>query len=158
MNNISTVRETLFESIKHINEYGQEYWTARELCRVLGYKEFRFFERVIDKAIEACKNSGNSITDHIVHVHDMVDIGSGAKREIPDYHLSRFACYLIAQNGDPRKETIALAQTYFAVKTRQQELIEHYDELDEDQKRLAIRNEMISHNRSLAEAAQMAGI
>lgn len=158
MKDISTVNETLFESIKHINEYGQEYWTARELCRVLGYKEFRFFEKVIDKAIEACKNSGNSIADHIVHVHDMVDIGSGAKREVSDYHLSRLACYLIAQNGDPRKETIALAQTYFAIKTRQQELIENYDELSEAEKRIAIRQELKKHNSSLADAAHAAGV
>lgn len=147
MNNIESVNESLFESIKHINEYGQEYWTARELLRALEYNEYRFFKKVIEKAMTACEASGGNGSDHFVQVHDMVPIGSGAEREVEDYRLSRYACYLIAMNGDPRKKAIALAQTYFAVKTRQQELIENYDALTDDQKRLAIRQEMKKHNR-----------
>lgn len=158
MNDIQSINENLFESIKHINEYGQEYWTARELIPLLEYNEYRFFKKVIDKAINACEASNNKGSDHFVQVHEMVTIGSGAEREVEDYHLSRYACYLIAMNGDPRKQAIALAQTYFAVKTRQQELIEHYEELDEDAKRLAIRQEMKKHNKSLADAAHNAGI
>ena len=125
---------------------------------MLEYSEWRNFCNVIYKAETACENSGNDIQDHFVEVTKMVDIGSGAEREIEDIQLSRYACYLIVQNGDPKKEIIAIGQTYFAVKTRQQELIEDYDQLTEDQKRLAIRNEMIAHNKSLAEAAKMAGI
>lgn len=123
MNDLQPMNEALFENIKHINEYGQEYWSARELIPVLEYNEYRFFKKVIDKAIEACASSNNAVSDHFVYAHDMVDIGSGARREVEDYHLSRYACYLVAMNGDPRKHAVALAQTYFAVKTRQQELV-----------------------------------
>lgn len=158
MPNISQYNETTFESIKHINEYGQEFWYARELQNVLEYTEWRNFNNVIDKAKEACKNSQNSIYDHFVDINKMVDIGSGASRKIEDMQLSRYACYLIVQNGNPEKKVIALGQTYFAIKTRQQELIDNYDVLSEEQKRLAIRNEMIEHNKSLADAAAMAGI
>lgn len=158
MNDLQPMNEALFENIKHINEYGQEYWSARELIPVLEYNEYRFFKKVIDKAIEACASSNNAVSDHFVYAHDMVDIGSGARREVEDYHLSRYACYLVAMNGDPRKRAVALAQTYFAVKTRQQELVENYDALTEDQKRLAIRHEMREHNKALAAAAQEAGV
>lgn len=154
----SSYTESLFESIKHINEYGEEYWYARELQIALEYKQWRRFCNVIDKARTACKSSGNTVPDHLANVGKMVNTGSGAEREVDDYALSRYASYLIVQNGDPRKDVIALGQTYFAVKTRQQELIKHYDELDEDKKRLAIRNEIVAHNKSLAEAAQMAGV
>lgn len=150
--------EALFESIKYINEYGQEFWYARELQLVLDYKRWDKFLNVIDKAQEACTNSGNSINDHFSHVGKMVDIGSGAEREIDDIQLSRYACYLIVQNGDSRKKVIALGQTYFAVKTRQQELIENFDQLDEGRKRLAIRHEMIEHNKLLVAAAKDAGV
>jgi len=150
--------ENTFESIKHINEYGQEYWLARELQPVLEYTEWRNFSRIIDKAKVACTGSENRVEDHFVDVNKMVEIGSSTYREVEDYHLSRYACYLIAMNGDPRKQVIANAQTYFAVKTRQQELIEDFDQLSEDQKRLSIRQQMIEHNKSLAEAAQQAGV
>ena len=150
--------EQTFESIKHINEYGQEFWYARELQTVLDYAQWRRFEELIDKAKSACIKSGNNESDHFANVGKMVDIGSGAQREIDDYALSRYACYLIAMNGDPRKQVIANAQTYFAVKTRQQELIEDFDQLTEDQKRLEIRSQMVAHNKSLAEAAQQAGV
>ena len=158
MSEISIYDEHTFESIKHINEDGQEYWLARELQGVLEYVQWRRFSDTIERAKLACKNSGYEIEDHFADVGKMVGIGSGAERQVDDVMLSRYACYLIVMNGDPRKEIIAVGQTYFAVKTRQQELIENYEELTEDQKRLAIRNEMIAHNKSLAEAAQMAGI
>ncbi len=152
------VSESIFEDIKHINEYGDEFWYARELQTVLQYTEWRNFVKVIDKAKEACRNSSMSVIDHFVDVNKMVGIGSDAEREIQDIKLSRYACYLIVENGDPRKEVIALGQSYFAVKTRQQELIDNYEKLTEEQKRLAIRREMIEHNKSLAEAAMNAGV
>lgn len=158
MSELVQYSEQTFESIKHINEYGEEYWLARELQPVLEYAQWRRFADAIERAKLACKNSGYEVDDHFADVGKMVDIGSGAEREIDDVMLSRYACYLIVMNGDPRKEVIAVGQTYFAVKTRQQELIDNYEELTEDQKRLAIRNEMIAHNKSLAEAAQMAGV
>lgn len=150
--------ESLFESIRHINEYDQEFWYARELQIALEYSEWRNFSKVIDKAQRACLNSENAISDHFVDVNKMVNIGSGAEREVDDIALSRYACYLIVQNGDPRKKIIALGQSYFAVKTRQQELIENFETLDEDQKRLAIRQEMIEHNKLLVAAAKDAGV
>ena len=153
---IARYSEETFESIKHLDEAGEEYWLARELQSVLEYTQWRRFVDAIDRAKLACQNSGHVIEDHFADVGKMVPLGSHAYRKIDDYRLSRYACYLIVMNGDPRKEVIAVGQTYFAVKTRQQELIDHYDELSEDQKRLAIRKEMIAHNKSLAEAAQMA--
>lgn len=149
--------EQTFESIKHYTEDGQEFWYARDLQRVLEYTEWRNFTGVIEKAKIACQNSGIDPDDDFVDVNKIVEAGATHK-DIGDIMLSRYACYLIVQNGDPRKEIIALGQTYFAVKTRQQELVDGYDQLSEDQKRLAIRNEMIEHNKSLAEAAQMAGV
>lgn len=158
MSELVKYSEQTFESIKHINEYGEEYWLARELQPVLEYAQWRRFSDAIERAKLACKNSGFTVEDHFADVGKMVDIGSGAERQIDDVMLSRYACYLIVMNGDPRKEVIAIGQSYFAVKTRQQELIDNYEQMSEDQKRLAIRNEMIAHNKSLAEAAQMAGI
>lgn len=146
-----------FESIKHINEYGEEYWTARELQVALDYKQWRKFADIIGKAMEACKASNNEVSDHFVQVGKIVEAGVTTKK-IEDYNLSRYACYLIAMNGSPRKKAIALAQTYFAVKTRQQELIEQYDEMTEDEKRLAVRHEMTEHNKRLADAAHDAGV
>lgn len=147
-----------FEGIRHINEDGQEFWYARELQNILEYTEWRNFTKVVEKAKTACKQSNNTVEDHFVDVNKMVELGSDAMREIDDIMLSRYACYLIVMNGDSRKEVIAAGQTYFAVKTRQQELIENYDAISEEQKRLAIRREMTVHNKSLAEAAQMAGV
>lgn len=157
-NNQESYTDALFESIKHINENGQECWYARELSKVLEYKDFRNFELTIFKAMDACQNSGNTVSDHFGDFTEMVPIGSGAKRGFKSYILSRYACYLIVMNGDSSKPVIALGQTYFAVKTRQQELIENFADLTEDKKRLAIRGEMKEHNKSLAEAAKMAGI
>lgn len=150
--------ETIFESIRHTLEDGTEFWYARELQGALEYTEWRNFTRVIEKAMAACANSGNSTADHFGEVNKMVSLGSGAERSVQDFMLSRYACYLIVQNGDPHKEVIAIGQTYFAVKTRQQEVIENYDSLTEDQKRLAIRKEIAAHNKALAEAANQAGI
>lgn len=150
--------ETLFDSIRHVNEYGQEYWLAREMQVALEYKQWRRFCNVIDKAKIACEGSGNNVSDHFAGVGKMVSIGSDTERKIDDIELSRYACYLIVQNGDPRKKVIALGQTYFAVKTRQQELIENYDNLTDNQKRLAIRREMAEHNKLLVAAAKDAGV
>lgn len=158
MNEINNLNEMTFEDIKHINEYGQEFWYARELAKVLQYSDYRNFEAAIFKAMEACANSGYDIADHFGDATEMVQIGSGAIRKLKSYALSRYACYLIVMNGDPRKEVIALGQTYFAIKTRQAELIEEFNELSEDQKRIAIRKEMRLHNKKLAEAAHNAGV
>lgn len=149
--------ESLFESIKYTNEYGQEFWYARDLQIALEYTEWRNFSKVIDKAVLACTNSGNDISNHFVDINKIVEAGATSK-PVTDYMLSRYACYLIVQNGDPRKKVIALGQTYFAVKTRQQELIENFESLEEDQKRLAIRNEMKEHNKLLVAAAKDAGV
>jgi len=158
LSNIKEYQEKIFEEIKHINEYGEEFWYARELQEVLDYSEWRNFNLVIKKAITACENSQNNRSDHFVDVNKTIAMPKGATKKIEDFMLSRYACYLIVQNGDSRKKVIALGQTYFAVKTRQQELIDDYERLSEDQKRLAIRNEMINHNKSLAEAADIAGV
>lgn len=153
-----TYSEQTFESIKHYTDDGQEFWYARELSKVLQYADWRNFQNAIFKAMEACQNSGNDIEDHFGETTNMINLGKSAKRRVEDYALSRYACYLIVMNGDPSKEIIALGQTYFAVKTRQQELVEDYEQLSEDQKRLAIRNEMKRHNSALADAAHDAGV
>lgn len=124
----------------------------------MGYTEYNKFLPTIQKAIKTCEQSGIAVSDHFAEVSEMVSIGSNAKRKMPSFQLSRYACYLIVMNGDPRKKIIALGKTYFAVKTRQQELIENYDSLSEDQKRLAIRYEMIEHNKQLVAAAKDAGV
>ena len=117
--NIEKYNETIFENIKHINEYGQEFWYARELQEVLEYSQWRRFHEVINKSMESCEMSGNKVEDHFADVGKMIILAKGAQREVQDYMLTRYACYLIVMNGDPRKEVIALGQTYFAVKTRQ---------------------------------------
>ena len=149
--------ESLFESIRHVNKYGQEFWYARDLQIALEYTEWRNFCKVIEKAKEACRGSNNAVSDHFVDVNKIVNAGATSK-DIGDIQLSRYASYLIVQNGDPRKKVIALGQTYFAVKTRQQELIENYENLSEDQKRIAIRQEMKEHNKMLVAAAKDAGV
>ena len=148
---------SLFESIRHVNKYGQEFWYARDLQIALEYTEWRNFCKVIEKAKEACRGSNNAVSDHFVDVNKIVNAGATSK-DIGDIQLSRYACYLIVQNVDPRKKVIALGQTYFAVKTRQQELIENYENLSEDQKRIAIRQEMKEHNKMLVAAAKDAGV
>jgi DNA-damage-inducible protein D len=152
----------VFEEASHIDEDGVEYWFARDLQRLLGYSEFRNFQPVIAKAMEACHNSGQPVENHFVHVHEMVGIGSNAERQISDYRLTRYASYLIAQNGDSRKKQIAFAQTYFAIQSRKQEVQEQdaaqYTPLSEDQKRLLLRDEIKTHNKNLASAAKGAGV
>ena len=156
---LKVISENLFESIRHVNEYGQEYWLARELQPVLGYKKWENFSNIIEKAKEACKGSGNAVLEHFPEVRKTIAMPKSASKEILDYKLSRYACYLIAMNGSPSKKAIALAQTYFAVKTRQQELTEEeYQRLTEDQKRLITRRQVAKSNLSLAEAAHNAGV
>ena len=159
MNEIKEYTEKIFEDIKHIDKNGNEYWLARELMGVLEYKEWRKFNKVIQKAMEACNGSNYYILDHFVLKAKMVSIGSNTSREIKDYKLSRYACYLIVQNCNPRIKTIALAQTYFAIQTRKQELSEkEYSELTEDEKRFYQRDLTRKGNYSLNIAAKNAGV
>lgn len=146
-----------FERIKHINQQGSEFWSARELARVLEYTDFRNFITVINKAREACEQSGHKVSDHFVDFNEMVTIGSGAQREIEDWALSRYACYLVIQNADPSKPLVALGQTYFAVQTRRQELADD-EALKEDKMRLLLRAEMKKHNKQLAGVAKQSGV
>lgn len=151
---------TSFESIRVINEQGGEIWLARQLAKVLDYAEYRNFLPVIEKAKKACENSGQAVADHFVEIHEMVEIGSGAQRKMDSFALSRYACYLIVQNGDASKPVIANGQTYFAIQTRRQELQDDtgFQQLNEDQKRLMLRNELADHNKQLAVAARDAGV
>lgn len=152
---------SLFESIKHIDENGIEYWTSRNLWKILEYNEYRNFLPVIEKAKIACKNSGQKIEDHFVDINEMVTIGSGAERELDSIKLSRYACYLIVQNADPSKAIVAQGQTYFAIQTRIAEVqqMKEYQELSsEEEKRLFLRAELLKHNSQLASAAKDAGV
>ena len=146
---------SIFESIRHTNEYDQEYWSARELYKMLEYTEYRKFIPTIEKAKIACKNSGQNSQDHFADVSDMVSIGSDAKRSVSDYHLSRYACYLIIQNADPSKKTVAEGQTYFAIQTHRQETADH---LVGDKKRVDLREDLTEHNKRLASTAKGAGV
>ncbi len=153
------LNNSIFENIKHIDENGNEYWFARELQNVLEYKKWEKFNNVINDAISACNLSGYEVADHFPQVGKMVNIGSKTSRNISDYKLSRYACYLIAQNGDSRKKTIALAQTYFAFQTRKMEITEReYSSLTEDEKRFYQRNLTKKGNYSLNQAAKDAGV
>lgn len=152
---------TLFESIKHIDENGVEYWTSRSLWKILEYNEYRNFIPVIEKAKIACENSGQRIEDHFEDINEMVAIGSGALRPIDSIKLSRYACYLIVQNADPSKTIVAQGQTYFAIQTRIAEVqqMKEYQELtSEEEKRLFLRSELLKHNSQLASAAKDAGV
>lgn len=148
------------ESLKQEGEDGCEFWSARKLSKALEYYEYRNFLPVIEKAKKACKNSGHATEDHFVQVNEMVEIGSGGQRQVGDVKLSRYACYLIVQNGDPAKPVIANGQTYFAIQTRRQELADsrNFQQLKEDEKRLFLRNELCEHNKLLVETAQQAGV
>ena len=148
-----------FEEIKHFDENGIEFWYARELMKILEYKQWRRFENVIDKAIQACKNSGISVFEHFANVGKLSKRANNAEVEIKDYKLTRYACYLIAQNGDSRKTVIALAQTYFAVQTRKQEINEkEYSLLTEDETRFYQRDLTRKGNYSLNQTAKNAGV
>lgn len=157
MKEIKKYGDNTFENIKHIDENGVEYWFARDMQKAIEYTEWRNFEKVVEKAKIACENSEIPVNSQFVDVNKSRDLGLGEVL-IKDYKLSRYACYLIVQNADPRKEIVALGQTYFAIKTRQQELSENFDNLSEDEKRLSIREELKNHNRSLAEAAKLSGV
>ena len=146
-----------FEDIKNIREDGSEYWSARELAPALEYTQWRNFENVIKRAMIACENSGHSILDDFAEVSKIVEAGATSKPK-KDYELSRYACYLIVQNGDPRKKVIALGQTYFAIQTYRQELSDHYNQLDEDRRRLVVRGDIKQWNQLLAETAHDAGV
>ncbi len=151
--------KSIFETIKKINVSGGEFWSARQLSKILVYSEYRHFLPVINKARESCINSNHEASDHFEDILEMVDIGSGAKRKIDDVMLSRYACYLIVQNADPSKEIVAQGQTYFAVQTRRQELSDEYNKLKtEKEKRLFLRDQMKEHNKHLASAAKEAGV
>ena len=159
MNELENVNETIFESIKHIDENGNEYWYARELMIALKYSNWQNFEKVINKAVNSCITSNNMVQNHFIDISKMVSIGSKTQREVSDYKLSRYACYLIAQNGDSRKKVIGLAQTYFAIQTRKQELLEQeYNNLTEDEKRFYQRSLTKKGNYSLNQAAKNAGV
>lgn len=150
-----------FESIKKIDENGVEYWLSRDLAKILEYADYRNFITVINKAKEACSNSGNDILDHFGDITEMVTIGSGAQRPINTIKLTRYACYLTVQNADPSKTIVAQAQTYFAIQTRIAEVqqMEEYNRLStEEEKRLFLREEMAKHNSQLADAAKDAGV
>jgi DNA-damage-inducible protein D len=144
-----------FERIRRINEAGAECWSSREFAEVLGYNDYRNFEAVIEKARTACINSDHNVEDHFGEVTEMVTIGSGAVRPIKTIYMSRYACYLVIQNADPKKTMVALGQTYFAIQTRRQELADQ--DLDDD-RRLLLREEMKRHNVRLADAAKDAGV
>ncbi|MCL2303138.1 MAG: DNA damage-inducible protein D [Lentimicrobiaceae bacterium] len=158
MSNLIAKEYQGFEQIKHTDEAGNEYWIARELAPILEYTEWRNFSKVIDRAMLACKNSGFDISDQFVDLNKLIEHGKGGKRKVIDYKLSRYACYLIVQNGDPRKEIIATGQTYFAIQTRRQEVADYFNQLDEENKRLVIRGDIKQWNQMLAEAAHNAGV
>jgi DNA-damage-inducible protein D len=153
----SPAASNTFERIKRVNQAGAEFWSGRELARVLEYTDFRNFIAVIAKAREACANSGHAVADHFVDITEMVGIGSGAQRPIEDWALSRYGCYLVIQNADPGKPLVALGQSYFAVQTRRQEMADD-EALKEDKTRLLLRAEMKKHNKNLAGAAKQAGV
>ncbi|WP_368182030.1 DNA damage-inducible protein D [Aeromonas sp. R7-5] len=157
---ISTQHHATFEGIRQLDEAGNEFWSARQLAKELEYSQYRHFLPVMEKAREACTNSGYNVADHMEDILTMVEIGSGAQRKVEDVRLSRYACYLIVQNGDPSKPVIANGQTYFALQTRRQELEDNvkFAQLGENEKRLAIRNELAEHNKCLAAAAKDAGV
>ena len=160
-NQLTNPNNHIFEQIKETDENGNEFWTARKLSKILEYTDFRNFQTVVNKTIEACKNSGQDPLHHIVDFNEEIRHGKGAKQIYPSYKLSRYACYLIVQNADPGKEVVALGQTYFAVQTRLQEIqqMQTYQQLKtEDEKRLFLRKEMFEHNKQLAAAAKNAGV
>lgn len=144
-----------FENIKKIGKNGVEYWEARELMPLLGYEKWQNAEEVIARAAQACIKSGQDVDNHFTRFSKMVNIGSNTVRKVGDYELDRYACYLIAQNGDSTKPEIALAQTYFAIQTRRQEI---FEQLSDNEKRLFIRGEVSDHNKKLFRTARRAGV
>lgn len=159
-NNILDLAHDTFESIKQINAFGNEFWYARALAKILDYAEYRNFMPVIEKAKIACEKSGYAVGDHFVETHEEIIHGKGATKSYDSYALSRYACYLIVQNADASKPVIANGQTYFAIQTRRQELQdqESFNQLKENEKRLLLRNELKEHNKQLVGTAQLAGV
>jgi len=154
-NELKKYKEKIFDEIKHIDKEGNEYWYARELMEVLGYAKWQNFQIVLSKAIITCTSSNYKVSEHFTDVSKMIIVAKGAKRKIDDYKLSRYACYLIVQNGDSRKKSIALGQTYFAIQTRKQELSEdEYEKLSEDEKRLYRRGQTKDGNKALYSVAK----
>lgn len=160
MENLEKTHHQIFKQIKKVNDQNQEFWYARDLQNVLDYSRWEKFKSVIQKAIKACNNSKQPIQNHFHQVVKMVQIGSEAQRQVEDFELSRYACYLIVQNGDPSKPVIANGQTYFAIQTRRQELSDNeaFKNLQEDEKRLFLRNEMREHNKLLVDTAYKSGV
>lgn len=161
MKKLVNPQDSIFEEIKRVDENGAEYWSARDMAKVLEYLEYRNFLPVIKKAKEACANSQHKVEDHFVDMHDMIEIGKGGKRPVETVKLSRYACYLIVQNADPSKKVVANGQTYFAVQTRLAEIkqMDEYNRLtDEEEKRLFLRHQLAHHNSLLAETAKNAGV
>jgi DNA-damage-inducible protein D len=157
MSDLKAAEYKSFEAIKHLSAEGDEFWYARELALVLEYVQWRNFSKVLERAKLACINSGYAISDHFADLSKMVEAGVALKA-VMDLKLTRYACYLIVQNGDPRKEVIALGQTYFAIQTRRQEVADYFNQLDEDNKRLVIRGDIKQWNQMLAETAHQAGV
>ena len=157
MSNLKGKEYKQFEDIKHIREDGTEYWYARELAGVLDYSQWRNFQNVMKRAMIACENSGHSVFNDFAEVSKIVDAGAASK-PVTDYELSRYACYLIVQNGDPRKEVIALGQTYFAIQTYRQEVADHFNQLSEDNRRLVVQGDIKRWNQLLVETAYDAGV
>lgn len=158
MSNLIAKEYKSFEAIKHVSDDSTEFWYARELAPVLEYVQWRNFAKVLERAILACKNSGYQVSDHFAGVSKTIAMPKTAIKQVVDFKLSRYACYLIVQNGDPRKEVIALGQTYFAIQTRRQEVADYFNQLDEDNKRLVIRGDIKQWNQMLAESAHNAGV
>lgn len=161
MKELVNPQDSIFEEIKRVDENGAEYWSARDMAKVLEYLEYRNFLPVIKKAKEACVNSQHKVEDHFVDMHEMIEIGKGGKRSLESVKLSRYACYLIVQNADPSKKVVANGQTYFAVQTRIAEIqqMDEYNRLtDEEEKRLFLRHQLAHHNSLLAETAKNAGV
>jgi len=157
MSNLIAKEYKRFEEIKHIREDGTEFWSARELGQTLDYVKWGNFVKVIKRAMIACENSGHVIDRDFPEVRKIVEAGA-TNKPVLDYELSRYACYLIVQNGDPRKEVIALGQTYFAIQTYRQEVADHFNQLSEDNRRLVVRGDIKQWNQLLAEAAHDAGV
>lgn len=159
MNNIEEYNEKIFENIKHFDEIGNEYWEARELMPLLEYSKWENFHKVIKRAMIACETSNNNVNDHFPEFRKPIVGGKGNIQNVIDYHLSRYACYLIVQNANPRKKSVALGQTYFAIQTRKQELTElEYSKLSEDEKRLYTRILVNNKNKYLFKTAKEADV
>lgn len=156
--NTPTDHTSPFDAIRKVDEHGNEYWSARELAKLLGYTQYNKFTNAIKKAEESCKGSGGAISDHFTHVGEMIKLGKGAIRTFKNVLLSRYACYLIIENADSSKPIVALGQTYFAVQTRRQELADKLASLPEDQKRLILRNEMAIFNQQLSDTTRRTGV